>query len=198
MDDSLDISITLEEFYQDCNSNGYSWRTLKAYRSSLGIWMRFLQERGISNLTEITRESIMDYRYYLQTEYRSARGNSISVSNQAQKLAALKSFFNFCTRTCRVLVNPGEYLRLPKLPKTLPRGILTKRQARKLLTLPDTGTLLGFRDRIVLELLYCTGMRRKELVAIQVAHCYLNERRLLITPGQRRQATLGACRQEGM
>ena len=180
MDDSLDISTTLEEFYQDCNSNGYSWRTLKAYRSSLGIWMRFLDERGIGNLTEITRECILDYRYYLQAVYRSPKGHPISVSNQAQKLAALKSFFQFCTRTCKVLINPAEQLRLPKIPKTLPRGILTKRQMKKLLRMPDIDTLIGFRDRVILELFYSTGVRRKELVAIKVSDCYLNERRILV------------------
>lgn len=184
-DESLDISVTIEEFCNDCLANGYAERTVQCYRSYLNVWMNFLSERGISNLTEVTNETILQYRHYLQGEYLSVgKGQPIAISSQAQKLAALKSYMNFCTKTCKVLINPAEYLKLPKIPKTLPRGILSKQQMKKLLTLPDTSTLKGFRDRIILELLYSTGVRRKELAAMRITDCYLAERRIFVREGK--------------
>ena len=139
---------------------------------------------GINNINEITRETVLEYRHYLQGEHLSPKGRPISVGCQAQKLAALKSYLNFCTKTCKLLLNPAEHMALPKLPKTLPRGILSKQQMKKLLKLPDLSDLLGFRDRVILEIFYSTGVRRNELIGIKVSDCHLSEGCILIQNGK--------------
>ena len=182
--DHLDIIITLDEFYEDCKANGMSFRTIQSYQSSLRAWQTFLNERGITSLTEITSEILLHFRHYLQGSYRSRKGKPLAISTMAQKLVALRTYLYFCVRTGKILLNVAHQLPYPKLPKSLPRGILSKQQMKRLLRLPDTKTLVGFRDRVILELFYSTGVRRNELVSIRLLDCQLSERRIFIREGK--------------
>ena len=101
--EDLDIALTLEEFYQDCLLNGFTKRTVGCYHSSLKIWQEFLAQRGISELTDITRDNLLEYGHYLQTTYRCRKGNPLSISTIAQKLAALRSFLSFCVCVGKLL-----------------------------------------------------------------------------------------------
>ena len=54
------------------------------------------------------------------------------------------------------------------MERRLPKGVLTAEEAEKILALPDVATPTGLRDRAMLEVLYSTGMRRKELAGLEV------------------------------
>ena len=69
------------------------------------------------------------------------------------------------------------------MPQSLPRTIVTKRQIKKLLLLPDTKTAMGFCDSVILEILYSIGIRRQELMDLRVQDCFINDRRLFIQNG---------------
>lgn len=95
------------------------------------------------------------------------RENNYSKSTVARKLATLRSFYKFLVRRGLLGSNPVASIRTPKQDKRLPQ-CLDVAQIDKLLSNPDTSTLLGARDRAILEMLYSTGMRVSELVALDV------------------------------
>ncbi|HEY3246109.1 MAG TPA: tyrosine recombinase XerC [Phycisphaerae bacterium] len=88
-----------------------------------------------------------------------------SKSTMARKLATLRSFYKFCVRRGYVQTNPLTAIRTPKQEKRLPK-FLELEQITKLLATPDDGTLLGARDRGMLEVMYSTGIRVSELVEL--------------------------------
>jgi integrase/recombinase XerC len=88
-------------------------------------------------------------------------------STVARKLATLRSFYKFLVRRAYLASNPVAPIRTPKQDKRLPK-CLEVGQIEKLLANPDTTTLLGARDRAMLETLYSTGLRVSELVALNV------------------------------
>lgn len=90
-----------------------------------------------------------------------------SKATAARKLATLRSFYKFCLRRGYLTTNPVATIRTPKQEKRLPK-FLDVSQVQKLLTTPDDTTLLGARDRAMLETLYSTGVRVSELVALNV------------------------------
>ena len=90
-----------------------------------------------------------------------------SKATAARKLATLRSFYKFCVRKGMIQTNPVATIRTPKQEKRLPK-FLDIEQVRKLLSTPDDTTLLGARDRAMLETLYSTGVRVSELVALNV------------------------------
>ena len=91
-----------------------------------------------------------------------------SKATAARKLATLRSFYKFCLRRGFVQQNPVATIRTPKQEKRLPK-FLDVSQMQKLLSTPDDSTLLGARDRAMLETLYSTGVRVSELVALNIA-----------------------------
>ncbi len=95
------------------------------------------------------------------------RDNNYCKSTVARKLATLRSFYKFLVRRNYVETNPVAPIRTPKQDKRLPK-CLEVEQIERLLSNPDTSTLLGARDRAMLEVLYSTGMRVSELIALDV------------------------------
>ncbi len=88
-------------------------------------------------------------------------------STTARKLATLRSFYKFCLKRGHVQANPLAAIRTPKQDKRLPK-FLEEEQIRKLLETPDVATLLGARDRAMLETMYSTGVRVSELVDLNL------------------------------
>lgn len=96
------------------------------------------------------------------------RDKNYCKSTVARKLATLRSFFKFLVRRAHLPNNPVAPIRTPKQDKRLPK-CLELEQIERLLAHPDTTTLLGARDRAMLETLYSTGMRVSELVDLNVS-----------------------------
>jgi len=75
---------------------------------------------------------------------------------------------------------------LPRF-RTLPRGVLSERQARRLMTLPLPSTPLGQRDRAILETLYGSGIRVSECARLELNDLDLSQATLLIRDGKGRK-----------
>jgi integrase/recombinase XerD len=85
----------------------------------------------------------------------------------ARNLVALRTFFRFLVQEGQLDVSPAEELESPSMTKKLP-DILTLKEVERLLEQPNTQTVLGTRDRAMLEMLYATGMRVSELVHLPI------------------------------
>jgi integrase/recombinase XerC len=96
------------------------------------------------------------------------REHEYSKSTTARKLATLRSFYKFCLKRSYVQNNPLSSIRTPKQDKRLPK-FLEEEQVRRLLETPDVTTLLGARDRAMLETMYSTGVRVSELVDLNLS-----------------------------
>ena len=146
-----------------------SHETIRNYRSDLHQLARFLhrtkQETDTIRIDTVTGDEIRAYLHSLDQQGEKA-------SSLARKLACLRGFFRFLVREKQLRKNPTEYLRSPKLPKSLPR-VLTKDDAAALMEFPTGQTPLSLRDRALLETMYSTGARVSEVVGINL--CDLSE-----------------------
>jgi integrase/recombinase XerD len=76
--------------------------------------------------------------------------------------------------------NAASELEIPRLQKSLPRHILSLEEIRRILALPDLDSFQGLRDRALLETLYGTGMRRTEMIHLEISCVDFSRRTLLI------------------
>jgi integrase/recombinase XerC len=95
-------------------------------------------------------------------------------STTARKLATLRSFYKFLIRKGSVSANPLSSIRTPKQEKRLPK-CLDLEQVQKLLDAPGDNDLLACRDKAMLEVLYSSGIRVSELVALEISDIDLEE-----------------------
>ena len=83
----------------------------------------------------------------------------------SRKLACLRTFFKFLVRDGRLKTNPAELISSPRLPKKLP-SYLSEDEAASVVEMPAGDAFKDLRDRAILELLYASGLRVRELVGL--------------------------------
>jgi tyrosine recombinase XerC len=155
------MSVWIDKFlgYLEYERNA-SLQTLRAYSSDLNDFVEHCDGDGFdpSSVTALT------LRGYLAR----LRKDDLGRATIARKLSALRSFFRYLMRENAISSNPATGVSTPRRERKLPT-FLDVEQARALVTAPDDSTLLGLRDRAILETLYSGGLRVGELVALDVA-----------------------------
>ena len=144
---------------------GYSRNTVAAYSNDLGQFLAYLQQldpairpRGWGN---VTRDHVVGYMLEMrEREYAS--------STVARKFAAVKSFFGYLVEQGQLKRSPTNELDSPKVEKHLPAAVAAE-DVERLLAAPQGDSPTAYRDRALLEMLYATGLRVSELVALDVA-----------------------------
>lgn len=150
----------VEVFLQHlAEKRGLAANTTAAYRTDLEQFCVFLADRGLTNWTRVSHDDLLAFLLFLR-ERRYAN------STVARRTAAVKSFYAFLTAEGVVPSDPTEQLDSPKVDRYLPKA-LSPNQVDELLELPmRQPTPERLRDKAMLELLYATGMRVSELVAL--------------------------------
>ncbi|MDP7086974.1 MAG: tyrosine recombinase XerC, partial [Phycisphaerales bacterium] len=112
--------------------------------------------------------------------------SNYSTATMARKIATLRSFHKWLERTGVISRNPMTIIRTPRQSRRLPKAI-TVADVEKLLAAPEAATLLGCRDRAMLETLYSTGIRVSELVGIDIHHVDEPGQALIVSGKGRRE-----------
>jgi integrase/recombinase XerD len=173
--------LVLEDALAAQNLSPYTRRN---YRQDVARFLRFLEEQDIRELGAVTREVLLGYSLRLQAQATRA-GTPLSASSVASALAALRFFFSVLVRTGRLLQDPSADLARPRRCLRLPR-VLSVREALALVR-AQRGTVLGLRNRALVELLYGCGLRRSEAAALLLSDIDLDERVLLVRQGKGRK-----------
>lgn len=155
----------------------YAPQTIFQRSWDLANFVSWAEVRGVRRPGEVSLSVLEAYQRHVFLR-RKPDGMPLSYSAQVKALVPLRGFFSFCCRTHRIASNPASELVLPRKEHPLPRAVLSAREAEAVLSLPDVETPYGLRDRAILEVLYATGMRRGELVSLDLRDLDL-ERRFL-------------------
>ncbi len=168
MNGKMEVQLQIPEFQQDMKQfvsymeeeKNASNSTVLSYQRDLKKLFLYLDEKGIRRIDEITSTNLNSY--VLQMEKQG-----FSMSSVSRSVASMRAFFHFLFKTRKMEDDPSEKVRSPHVDKKIPE-ILTMEETIRLLEQPDTTTDKGIRDKAMLELLYATGMRVSELLALQM------------------------------
>lgn len=153
---------------------GLSDNTRSAYRNDIVHLQRWLETAQLD--TDLLHISERDLAAYFA--YRSTVG--LSPRSTARCLSSLRRFYAYCLQEKLRVDDPTRLLDAPKIGRHLPDS-LSEHDVEKLLAAPDVNSLLGLRDRSMLELLYATGLRVSELTGLLYAQLNLRQGILRIT-----------------
>ena len=167
---------TLKEFLNYIQfERGYSAHTVTAYQHDLEKFLNFIYKYDsilLKDFGKIDRQAI---RHYLGKEYEE--GNS--AKTVARRLASIKSFFNYLVQAEIICDNPAIHIKTPKIEKKIPTFV-QENKIEDLMKMPDAVTLIGKRDRAILELFYATGIRLNELAGLNIGSVNPQEKLLRV------------------
>ena len=123
--------------------------------------------RGVTHPQMVSRAVLERYQRSL-VHYRKRDGNPLSVSSQRSKLVPVRGFFKWLTRRGEIPANPAADLDLPRRLKRLPQNVMTAAEVERVLAGADLFSATGLRDRVMMELLYATGIRRSEIARLEL------------------------------
>ncbi len=150
----------------------YSSYTVDNYKKDIEEFLEYLERESI-NYLKLEYSDIRLYLAYLKEE-KHEKSTSIS-----RKLSALRSYYKYLCSNNKVKTNLFNLISSPKKEQKLPR-YFEYNELEELFNVPDLKTTLGQRDRLILELLYATGIRVGELVKIRLKDINKSERTILI------------------
>lgn len=137
---------------------GLAGNSIASYRRDLRHFGHYLRESELG-IDEVDRGVIVRY-------FQALRADGIAARSVARALAAIRGLYRFLVSERHLEIDPTENVENPKLWANLPRTLQAD-EVESLLAAPDPSTPIGLRDRAMLELLYATGLRVSELIAVR-------------------------------
>ncbi|MBI1733792.1 MAG: site-specific tyrosine recombinase XerD [Candidatus Rokubacteria bacterium] len=157
---------------------GASRNTLAAYRRDVDHFVSFLTEHD-RRVTDVTADDVVSYVERL-------RRTGFRPSSISRRLSALRGFYRHLVREGAVTEDPTEHVDLPRAQRPLPRTLSPEATAA-LVEAPDVRRPAGVRDRAMLEVLYATGMRASECLALRLEDVNLTAGYVICTGKGRKQ-----------
>ena len=149
----------------------YSRHTIKAYETDLIQFSRFVKEydgTGSFDVLSVDKKTVQHF-------VGSLVEKGLSPKSTGRKLASIKSFFRYLLKHAHVESNPASTVKAPKQHATLPK-FLQKEVLEQILSHSDKDDWQLKRDKTILELLYSTGIRLSELVAIDMGDVQIDQK----------------------
>ena len=147
----------------------FSNHTITAYCSDIVSYILWLDN---ISCTEIDFNKLREYLHFIQRfEYKK--------TTIARKIASVRTFYKFLFREHYIDSNPAISLSAPKRPKSLPK-FLTPEEVEQILNNVKIETPAGFRNRVILELLWATGMRVSELSNLNFGDLNIEENEIKV------------------
>ena len=162
-------------------AQGFAPGSAQDHRQKLQGFLDFLDGQ---DPLEADRKNLSAYQTHLFERVSAKTGKKLACNSQINLLSALKNFYRFLQQTGRIAHNPAEIIVLPRHPKLIPPVLLKAREMKRLLEAPDLGNPLGFRDRVIMEVFFATGMRLSELTSSAVQDLNFEENLFHIKHGK--------------
>lgn len=183
----------LQIFLNHCAiERGLSKNSVNAYRRDLEKFLTFLESRNLQ-LDKVQLDDLFEFT-------KTLRNQNLGEASIARKIVALRSFFTFLEKD-QAMLNVSKELTPPKIPKRLPKA-LTVNEVSDLINSCDD-SLIGVRNRAIIETLYATGARVSEVVALDLDDIGKSEDSILTVRvrgkgGKQRLVPLGSYAQQAI
>lgn len=153
------------------NERKYPENTVDSYLSDLNSYNLYIKNNNL-NYKTINKEQIREYLKYLDTIKRAK-------STISRTLSALRNFYTYLIKINVIEVNPYKNIKNPKKDKKLP-NFLQHDELKTIFDSIDMSTSLGLRNRLIIELLYATGIRVSELTSLKLSNIDISNQEIRI------------------
>jgi integrase/recombinase XerD len=148
-------------------AEGKSLSAMHNAKSAFRHLLRYLVSMGVEHIEQLTHDVLMAFREELAW-HTTAKGTPLMPRVQSAKLGHVQALCRWLVREEYLLADPSRRIPHPKKPRPLPRAMLEMEDLAKLFKQPNLNTLRGYRNRVILEILYSTAIRRAEVANLKL------------------------------
>lgn len=193
-----DLEYVIDEYLINCNLKNLSSKTIKSYDQSLKLFAKYLEENfRITNIKQLKKEHIEDYinfskdkgKYSFITDINKAKINNpqnrgdfeekISATTVNNYLRNIKAFLSWCVKERIIRENVANEIKQLKAPRKRKEQI-TDLEYKLLLKTLDTTKYVEFRDYVIINIMFDSGMRLGETLALTVSDIDLMRKTVII------------------
>ncbi len=171
-------------YLQSLVLKNYSPLSIRQINQNLRIFLGWAKARGLAAPADVDTPAFEQYKAYLSTGYVTRKGKPLQQNTIIPRLYNIQNWFEWMKKKGHVFANHTAEVQLPKIIKILPKGVLRPDEIRAVMAQPDLKTPLGYRDRTMMEVLYATGVRAAELLALKVPDVDLKRKMLRVRHGK--------------
>lgn len=164
---TLPLEREISDFLGFCLDTDKSLVTVESYRQVLRAFARWLQEHHpeVVSIAEVDLAHVQQFRRHLRQE-TAARGREMALSTQSKYLSVLRSWLRYAQREAKLPTLNRDQVVLPRRQASPRRSALTEADIERLLMEPDGRKIWGLRDRAIMAVLLCTGLRVSQVCAL--------------------------------
>jgi integrase/recombinase XerD len=146
-------------------AEGRSRHTVRNSRSALRDLAAFLTRLGVDNVEQLSHDTLMQFRRELSSR-PTPKGTPLCPGSQREHIGKLRTFCRWLVEQDWLDVDPAKRIPNPRKARRLPKSIMDVGEVDRILARPDLTTAAGYRDRVILEVLYSTAIRREEAATL--------------------------------
>jgi len=168
------------------HERGLAAFSARCMQNDLMQFNAWCEERQIGTPRELSMPILERYRRHL-FYHRKANGEPLSPNSQMRYLMRIKQWCRWLVRGGHLPSNPAADLEMPRTPRRQLPQVLSREEVEQILAQPDVSTALGLRDRMLLEVLYSTGIRRMELANLDLFDVSFPQHTVFVRQGKGRK-----------
>lgn len=182
------LDITLEkakdDYLKSLAVDNYAKTSIEHYDRNLTRFILFLKRKEITKPDTITKEYIRHFIDFVKQLKHQKKNKPLSEASKNHIFASVRNFLEFCV-DAEYLHEDFNYLFDFKQKKVkITKNILTESQMKEVLSLPKEKTYIGFRDKVIFEMLYNTGLRRNEMINLGIYDINFEDNVLFVKQGK--------------
>ena len=181
-------SATLQDlsksWLKDFQRKGYSPVSVCGRKSQIKQFVIWCEERSILQVTDVSRSILESYQRYLLSAPLGRNGGPLLPLSLLARLRVVKLFFKWVTKQRILVYNPALEWELPRQPGLKIREVLSIQEVETMLACCNLKTDVGIRDRAIMETLYSTGIRKKEIIHLKPEDINFEEGTLKVVEGK--------------
>ena len=172
----------LQKYLEAIRVKNYSLATVIKRDHVLRRFIVWCDARALDRPQDIHKQHIQRYQSYLH-DWTQRNGEPLKASTQSAYISGIKHFFKWLSLENHTLFNPAADVELPRPEARLP-SVLSETDIERVMQQPSLSCHKGLRDRAILEVLYSTGIRRKELCDLKLDALNLSQHTLMVRKGK--------------
>lgn len=179
----MDLPELIDSYAKHLAALNRAPKTIRQYVQWVERFFSFAAAIGVKTPADVTSAHLLAYQKHL-ADLVNRKGRISSVKVQNHHMIGIVLFLRYLCAEGILAHNPAQHVQYAKVPEQLPRDILSTAEIKKMLRAADVHTVMGYRDRAIMEVFYSTGIRKQELLNLTVDDVNLESGILMVRHGK--------------